>query len=117
MKAKTPLFALFVLLLFSTLAVAEEVSVPETKAVTVTSLAVEAPVPLITLPPVTTSTCAAADPITLAASPIRLSLVCFGVEYPGCFPGGSCLDPCCYCECRADGQAAGLCSFECCRGH
>jgi hypothetical protein len=39
------------------------------------------------------------------------------VNYPACNPGGSCLDPCCYCECRAEGRGPGPCSFECCLGH
>jgi hypothetical protein len=76
MKAKLLLVALFVLLVLSALAQADE-----------------------------------------AAMPFSTSLVCEGVNYPFCNPGGSCLDPCGYCACRADGQGPGICSFEYCLGH
>jgi hypothetical protein len=52
----------------------------------------------------------------LSALPISNALVCGDTEYPGCFPGGTCLDKCCYCECRLT-QGPGPCSFECCLGH
>lgn len=40
-------------------------------------------------------------------------IVCDGVNYPGC-SGGSCSDPCCYCECRSLGFGPGYCSLDCC---
>jgi hypothetical protein len=52
-----------------------------------------------------------------SASPISTSYFCNGVDYPTCFPGPSCQDKCCYCECRAEGINPSLCSFECCLGH
>jgi len=72
---------------------------------------------VLLLLPTLARTDAAAAPLGLAFSPLSTSLLCNGVNYPYCNPGGSCQDPCCYCECRAAGGGPGPCSFECCLGH
>lgn len=118
MKVRPSLFALFAFLVLPALALAGEVSAPPAAPIAVTpETPVASPLPALAVAPLATSECAAASPIALAFSPIDTGFMCNGVDYPGCFPGGSCQDKCCYCECRADGGGAGICSFECCLGH
>lgn len=117
MKSKLLLFALFALLLLPSLAMAGEPAPSQPEPPAANPQAATAPGPALVLPTLATPDCAVAKPTALAFSPISSSLVCEGVSYPGCFPGGSCQDPCCYCQCRADGGGAGICSFECCLGH
>jgi hypothetical protein len=130
MKAKLPLFALFALLLLPALALAGEAATPPVVpgvaapapaiavALGAPAVAIQAPAPVaaVALPPLfATADCAAPAPAARADLSIGTSLVCDGVNYPFCSPGGSCSDPCCYCECRAEGFGPGICVLECCR--
>lgn len=126
MKAKLLVFALFALVLLPALALAAEPTSPATVPEAVAPqlavvVAPEAPAvavqaPALALPPLfATADCAAPAPAARATFSIGTGLVCDGVDYPFCSPGGSCSDPCCYCECRAEGFGPGICVLECCR--
>ena len=121
MKARRLLLALCLLLVFPALAWSEgatprlEGTPVAVEATLEDAMTVPAPPEPLALP--ATFGCAAVQPLALAELPFSTSLVCDGVNYPFCNPGGSCLDPCCYCSCRAEGLGPGICAFECCLGH